>query len=249
MFRKKSPSAPLYHIEDALYWEQGRMILDEAHIQIAGSTGCGKSTLLHKLLWTALARTPAHTRFILLDLKMGLELRRYANLPHTIAFARNAEEALKALDQAIGIMEARCNQLYDQGGSMWQGSDIYVVVDELANLLQECGDKALQRLTKIGRLGRAARVHLLLCTQSPNRGKLGLPAAVQQNTTCRIGLKCMTAIESRQAIGQAGCEALPRYGQALITLGPDLYTLPITPMSDEVYMERINYWLSPACVA
>lgn len=227
------------------YWEQGRQILDEAHILIAGSTGCGKSTLIHKLMWTALASTPAQTQFILVDMKMGMEMGQYARLPHTIKFAMTADEALSALDYAIAIMEDRCRQMYSVGQKIWQGSDIYVVVDELANLFQECGRKALDRLTKIGRLGRAARVHLLLATQSPQRGDLGIPAALAQNMTCRIGMRCLTAIESRQIIGMAGCEALPRYGTAYITLGPDLYTLPINPMSEEVYAERIRYWMTP----
>lgn len=244
---KKKQTVTYWVVNDMEYWVQGRQILDQAHVLIAGTTGSGKSTLIHKLMWTALASAPTQKQFILADLKAGLELGRYARLPHTIRFARTAEDALSALDYAIEIMDSRCEQMYKSGEVLWNGSDVYVVIDELGFLLQECGSEALERLARISRLGRAARIHLLLATQSPNRGKMGIPAVLQQNMTCCIGLKCKTAIESRQIIGLAGCENLPRYGTAFITIGPDLYTLPITPESDEVYRERIAYWTSDRC--
>ena len=244
---KKKQTVTYWVVNDMEYWVQGEQILDQAHVLIAGTTGSGKSTLIHKLMWTALASTPTEKQFILADLKAGLELGRYARLPHTIRFARTAEDALSALDYAIEIMDSRCEQMYKSGEVLWNGSDVYVVIDELGFLLQQCGSEALERLARISRLGRAARIHLLLATQSPNRGKMGIPAVLQQNMTCCVGLKCKTAIESRQIIGLAGCENLPRYGTAFITIGPDLYTLPITPEADEVYRERIAYWTSDRC--
>ena len=244
---KKKQTVTYWVVNDMEYWVQGEQILDQAHVLIAGTTGSGKSTLIHKLMWTALASTPTEKQFILADLKAGLELGRYARLPHTIRFARTAEDALSALDYAIEIMDSRCEQMYKSGEVLWNGSDVYVVIDELGFLLQQCGSEALERLARISRLGRAARIHLLLATQSPNRGKMGIPAVLQQNMTCCVGLKCKTAIESRQIIGLAGCENLPRYGTAFVTIGPDLYTLPITPEADEVYRERIAYWTSDRC--
>lgn len=239
MFGKKK----VYYAEDTTGWVQGRKILAESHILIAGSTGCGKSTLIHDLMWTALASVPTYTQFILIDMKAGMELGRYATLPHTLAFARSAEEAISALDYAQQIMIDRCNQMFSSGQTMWQGSDIYVVIDELGFLLQSCGSEALKRLVLISQQGRAAKVHLLLATQNPS--KQGIPAAIQQNMTCLIGMKCRDAIQSRQIIGQAGCESLPSHGLAYIILGTDLYQLPITPESDETYRKRIAYWSDP----
>lgn len=228
-------------------WTQGKEILEQAHIMIAGTTGCGKSTLLKKLMWTALAFTPGRMQFIIVDMKMGIEMKQYAALPHTLRFARNGEDAISALDYAIRIMTDRCNQMYAQDKVMWEGSDIYVVIDELADLLQVCGSEAIDRLTKIGRLGRAARIHLLLATQAPQRDrKSGLCAAIQQNMTCTIGMRCRTATESRQIIGVNGCESLPKYGTAYLAIGADLWMLPIVPISDEEGRERIAYWSDPA---
>lgn len=242
MFRRRIET--VYHIENAAYWEQGQIILDEAHTLIAGSTGCGKSTLIHKLMWTALAKTPASVRFCLIDMKGGVELGRYANLPHTISFAKDLPSALSTLDWVTDEMHRRVEYLFQSGGQKWSGAHIYVVVDELAFLLQSGGQDALRRLIHISQQARAAGIHLILATQDPSRR--GIPAALQANMTCCIGMRCKSAIESRQIIGVAGCETLPRYGTAYITLGPDLYTLPINPMSEAVYAERIRYWQTPS---
>ncbi len=228
----------------ATYWKQGKDILNEAHTLIAGSTGCGKSTLIHKLMWTALATTPAQTQFILIDMKAGVELGKYAKLPHTLAFARNINEALSALDSAIAIMQRRCDQMFNEGKSLWSGTDIYVVIDELAFLLQLGGQDALRKLTLISQQGRAAKIHLILATQNPS--KQGIPASIQQNMTCLIGLKCRDAIQSRQIVGMAGCEDLPPHGKAICVLGMITGFLPIHLLPDGALEERLAYWSDPA---
>lgn len=232
-----------YRISGASYWAQGRQILDEAHILIAGSTGCGKSTLIHKLMWTALAATPAQAQFVLIDMKAGMELGRYAHLPHVLRFARNADDALSALDYAQAVMTDRCDKMFAAGQTMWTGSDIYVVVDELAFLLQVGGQDALRKLTLISQQGRAAKVHLVLATQNPS--KQGIPASIQQNMTALIGLKCRDAIQSRQIVGMAGCEDLPRHGKAICVLGMDAAYLPISLLPDGELEARIAYWSDP----
>ena len=247
-FRSKKNQTTMYwHIENALYWEQGRQILDEAHILIAGASRCGKSTLIHKLMWTALASTPASTQFIIIDMKEGVEMMRYAGLPHVLRFADTERDAIAALDYAVGITRARLQEMKSKGIVKYDGSDLYVVIDELGFLLQACGNEALSRLTLLGRIAAAAKVHLLMATQDPSRR--GCPSAIQVNCTCCIGMRCKSAMESRQIIGMAGCEDLPRYGTAYITLGPDIYSLPINPMPEAAYAERIMYWMNPsACM-
>lgn len=243
--KKRSKTVIRWHIENAMRWDAGATILEQAHVLIAGATGCGKSTLIHKLMWTALSYTPGHKQFMLIDMKGGVELGRYAKLPHTISFSRDLSSALSALSRAEDIMEQRIEELFRAGETMYAGADLYIVIDELAFLLQKGGQDALKKLINISQRGRAARVHLLLASQDPSRK--GIPAALQANMTCCIGMKCKTAIESRQIIGMAGCENLPRYGTAFIVIGPEVSTLPITPKSDEEYAERIAYWMSDAC--
>lgn len=242
--RKQAYSAQVTYTNanmDRTIWTQGADILKEAHILIGGSTGCGKSSLIHKLMWTALVNTPAHTRFIIIDMKRGVEMMRYKDLPHVLRFAETGDQAIDALDYAMTITLRRLDEMKAQSRTMYEGSDIYVVIDELGFLLQERGRDALDRLTALSRIARAARVHLLMATQDPSRK--GCPSALQINCTCLIGMKCRDAGQSRQIIGMNGCESLPRYGTAYIVMGCDVYTLPITLKDKATYQERINYWL------
>jgi DNA segregation ATPase FtsK/SpoIIIE-like protein len=241
--KRRPKKQAYYHIESPKYWVQGKEILDETHTLIAGSTRCGKSTLIHKLMWTALAYVPGKVQFILIDMKEGVEMMRYQNLPHVLRFADTEQDAIKALDYAIEITRARLKEMKAQGIVKYEGSDIYVVIDELGFLLQACGNEALDRLTLLGRIAAAARVHLIMATQDPSRK--GCPSAIQVNCTCLIGMKCRDAQQSRQIIGMAGCESLPRYGTAFIVRGSEISTMSITPKPEEVYQERINYWNDP----
>ena len=237
---------------DRTVWEQGNDILKEAHILIAGSTGCGKSTLIHKLMHTALAYTPASKQFILIDMKAGMELGKYAHLPHVRGFARSYTDAVKLIGQAADLVASRCDTMYKQGKTLWDGADTYILIDELSFLLQcdeEHGFSALKKLVFISQQGRAAKVHLLLATQAPNRSRYGIPANLALNMTCKIGLHCMTAIESRQIIGLNGCENLPEHGTAFMVKGGKVWTLPISMVGEDTIQERINYWLDKSrCV-
>lgn len=233
--------------EKPLVWTQGRDILKEAHILIGGSTRCGKSTLIHKLMWTALARTPGSVKFIIIDMKEGVEMYRYKDLPHVLRFADTEADALSALDYAVAVTRSRLREMKENGLVKYEGADLYVVIDELGFLLQACGNAALDKLTLLGRIAAAAKIHLLMATQDPS--KRGCPASLQVNCTCLIGMKCRDAMQSRQIIGMGGCEALPRYGLAYVVIGCDTYALPITPQPEADYQKRIHHWLdSNKCI-
>lgn len=245
---KKKAKAQQYWLSpiDSRYWIQAEEILSSAHILIAGRTGCGKSTMMHSLLWTALVKTPAKVKFIFIDMKRGIEMQRYAQLPHTIGFAINEEEAITALDKAISIMQNRLDEMRSKGETMFAGADVYVVIDELGFLLQSCGQDALKRLTLISQQGRAARVHLLMATQNPS--KKGIPAAIQQNMTCMVGLSCKSDIESRQIIGKSGCEFLPKHGEGIM-LTDDWQRIAIYMTPDADIKDRIAWWMDKSkCV-
>ena len=245
--KKRQLQGKPYYIAPAgaRYWKQGAEILKEAHILIGGSTRCGKSTLIQKLMWTALASPPGTAagckQFIIIDMKMGVEMKRYRDLPHVLRFACDEASAISALDYAIEITKSRMWEMNETDAVKWSGSDVYVVIDELGFLLQACGNEALDRLTLLGRIAAAAKVHILAATQDPSRK--GCPSSLQVNCTCLIGMKCRDAQQSRQIIGMSGCEALPRHGLAYLVMGSDTYTLPITLDNEPEYQDRINYWL------
>lgn len=192
-------------------------ILNTAHALIAGATGCGKSVLIHHTICEALQQPTAKGELYLIDLKRGVELCEYEKLPHVARFAIDIPQALDALDNAITIMTRRLDAMRAHGDKLYPGRDLWIIIDELAFLLQSARKQALPKLTLISQQGRAARVHLICCTQNPGRSqKTGIPAEIQQNFTLKVALHCSTAIESRQVIGVSGAEALPKHGTALV---------------------------------
>ena len=225
-------------------WKLGQDIAKEHHVLIAGTTGSGKSTLLNSFMYTALHDSPAQIEFILVDLKR-VELADYQTLPHLIQYCVEPEEAIAALDRLIDIMEKRFEIMDQKHIRQYDGTHIWYVVDELADLISQRPRDVITRICRIGRLGRATNIHLLLCTQDPS--KKTIPAQIVQNMTCRIALRCMTAIESRQIINLAGAERLPRYGQALFLNAEGLRQV-VVPMTDREDIQRIvDYWTSPGC--
>ena len=161
------------------------------HLLIGGIAGGGKSVFLRQVLtWLTLQRQPSHLRLLLLDFKGGIELARFGELPHAlrpvVSEVLEAPEALlevKAeMDRRLAEMRtARVNDIdawHDAGLPRWPR--LVVVVDELAQLTigvlggkENDAARAAQKastglLCELGRLGRAAGVHLILCTQRPD---------------------------------------------------------------------------------
>ena len=224
-------------------WDLCDDILSQTHCIIGGTSGSGKSTLIHSIMYTALIHSPARVQFILVDVKKGMALRRYKDLPHTIRFASTPEEAVKAIELAVEIMERRYSQVLKTDDDEFRGNDIYLVIDELADLMQTAKVKVLGPLSRIMRLGRAARVHVIGATQSPSRSHGGgIPAELAVNTGAALALRCRSAIESRQTVGISGAEKLPEHGQG-IYWSPSGTVRVAVPMTDRNELQaRINYW-------
>jgi len=206
-------------------------ILDSPHSLIAGTTGSGKSVALHSVMFAAMARD---AYFIFIDLKR-VEMADFKDLSHTLMYATEEDEAEEALDMALAIMEKRYKQMT---GKMYEGAELYVVVDELADLVGT-SKVCLERMVRIGRLGRAARVHLIAATQDPSRRTL--KAQLMQNFTACLALRCKTAIESRQVTGYPGAELLPRYGEGYLWDADGYRKVNIPKIPDEDLNALINY--------
>jgi hypothetical protein len=161
------------------------------HLLIGGIAGGGKSVFLRQVLtWLTLQKQPSQLRLLLLDFKGGIELARFGELPHALRpVVSEALEAPEALTQVKAEMDRRLAEMrqakvndidgwHDAGLPRWPR--LVVVVDELAQLtIGVLGGKendtarAAQKastglLCELGRLGRAAGVHLILCTQRPD---------------------------------------------------------------------------------
>lgn len=220
------------------YWVKCDELLTRPHLLVAGATGSGKSVLLNSMLYTLLTYQPHEKKIMLIDPKR-VELYAYKRTPHCIGYASELPDIINLLKKACAMMDKRYQEMQRSGLKTYDGPDIYIVIDEFADLMTTTKDAEMP-VQRLAQLGRAARVHLWIATQAPNRTVL--KANIMLNLTDRIALHCNDPIESRQILGEKGAETLPEYGKAIYkTSGRvELLTVPYTPEDDLV--ERIRFW-------
>lgn len=205
-------------------------MLNQPHLLIAGATGSGKSVLLNSLIYTALRWTPDQAQFVLVDPKR-VELVQYAKLPHVVEYASEVDDCISALANVAAIMDARFEVMSRSGQRETTAPHLYVIVDEYAPLIISAKKRVEPLLMRIAMLGRAAHIHLILCTQRPTRDII--TGAVKVNIDARVALRCPTAQDSRNIIGSNDAATLPAYGQAY-------YLTPQTMTPELIDVQRID---------
>ena len=214
-------------------------MLRQTHLLIAGSTGSGKSVLINTLIYTALFRSPAAVRFVLIDPKR-VELVEYSELPHTLKYASEPPEIITALNASIAEMEARYKRMQIARQKKSTEPEIYIIIDEFADLMTTQKRETLPQLQRIAQLGRAANIHLIIATQRPTRDIIN--GQIKVNIDSRVALRCPTPQDSRNIIDRKGAETLPRYGFGyyLTSNGCDLIAIPLTQPAD--IADRVQWW-------
>lgn len=239
MFKKKTWTTPAGEVP-TLFVD----MLEEPHLLIAGATGSGKSVLENGLLHTALYQSPTQTQFILIDPKR-VELIDYKKLPHTLKYASEPAEMIQALNYAMEITENRYKAMQARHIKEWDGGHVYVVIDELADLMTTARNLVQPIIQRIGQIGRAAKVHLLACTQCPLA--VVIPTPIKVNFTGIVGLRTATAQHSRNIIDMNGCELLPNprtTGKAngYYKQGADCTLWNLPRIENEEMQRIINHW-------
>ena len=222
-------------------------ILQQEHALIAGTTGAGKSTAIAGIIYTAIAmHSPARTQLVLIDPKR-VDLKRFKDLPHTIRHATEPNDIAATLQDVAALVDRRYQAMSRAGATLYKGTDIYVVVDELAFLTLTMKAAVLPTLQKILNTGRASKVHILAATQCPLASVL--PTPLKCCMPARLGLRTVSAQDSRNILGIKGCETLPQHGRGiyLSPAGYNTVNVPLIPDSD--IDSLIRYWNSPACIA
>lgn len=203
-------------------------MVKQPHLLVAGATGSGKSVLLNSIIYKLLLDN--QSQLILIDPKK-VELYRYINTPQVIKYASDIEDIKDVLELVIEEMLKRFDTMQALNQRMYNGKDVYIVVDELADLLTVDKKHILPMLQRIAQLGRAARIHLFMATQRPTKDILS--GQLKVNLDSRVALRCPTAQDSRNIIETRGAEKLPRYGQGYYltpdTMQPTLIDITLTP--------------------
>ena len=216
-------------------------ILRQPHALIAGATGSGKSVVIHGIITTLLLHAPSQKRLVLIDPKR-VELATYKQTPHCCRYASEPNEIRQALTDTVQEIERRYKILQRQRLNRWQHSEIYVIIDELADLLTTDKKAVTPLLCRLAQLGRASGIHLIGATQRPTKDIIN--GQIKVNIDCRVALRCPTAQDSRNIINVAGAETLPRFGQCYYltpeTIQPTLQAVPFT--TDQERNRIINHW-------
>lgn len=219
---------------------------DQTHLLIAGRTGSGKSVVVNGIIHSLLCRrTCSQEQFILIDPKR-VELSRWKSAPHCIGYAAdNLSDRKAALVQAVKIIEDRFEYMDRSGLKLYDGGDVHVIIDELADMLTTQKQDVLPLLQRIGQIGRAAKVHLIACTQCPTAQILS--TQLRCNFDSILGLRTRSAQDSRNIISMKGCEQLPQYGRGYYITPATEGTVSL-PLIQEEELERVaQHWSHRSC--
>jgi DNA segregation ATPase FtsK/SpoIIIE-like protein len=228
------------------------------HLLVAGTTGGGKSNMLNVILTTLLQRNqPDLLRMVFIDLKGGLELKHYAGVPHMLPCERVAdgiateiEEVPYVLYQIIDQAQQRMRLISQAGFSdvidynarkprSKQIPRIVIAFDELAslNLLdRKVGKEAQNLLTDLGNRGRAVGIHIIACTQYPDKQVLN--TAIKSVLNAKMAFACSTLTASQVILGNGDAKGLAPVGRYIYQSGAE--NVPIqAPLFPKDYREDI----------
>ena len=222
------------------------------HLLIAGATGSGKSVTVNGIIYNLLcSRSPYDCQFVLIDPKK-VELIQYSSLPHTALYASEPPEIVRSLQWAVDETERRFSVMQAERIREYLGPDLFIIIDELADLMTTQRNETLPLLQRLAQIGRAARVHVIACSQ--NIMAQTIPTVLKCNFNTIVGLRTATKSQSRYLISAPGCELLPDpkregKGYGFVRDGADLEKKYIHKYSDSEINSVIHYWTSSACIA
>jgi hypothetical protein len=221
------------------------LVADGPHALVAGCTGSGKSeALLGWLAAIAHCYSPEQVRFILIDYKGGATFARLEALPHTQALLTDldAGATTRALDGIASILQRREETLGMLGFpdlATWESAHesdplsvtappprLVVAIDEFRVLAQAHPD-SMEVLLRLAAQGRSLGLHLIAATQRPSGA---VSAQMRANMDIRLCLRCVSASDSTDILGDGRAASLPRIpGRAVLA---DVGTIQLTYLAD-----------------
>lgn len=244
------PSA--YRTPSGMVYKPFLRLADRPHLLIAGATGSGKSVALNGIIESLLmTESPFHVQFVLIDPKK-VELSQYEHLPHTARYVSEHPDIVRALQWSVEETERRFSEMQRRSIKEYDGPHLYVVIDELADLMVSIKKETLPLLQRLAQIGRAARVHCICCTQ--NVLAITIPTVLKCNFSTILGLRTANKQQSRFLIAEGGCEMLPDpkregKGYGFLRDGADLEKIFIYKYPDDQIETTIHWWTSSACIA
>lgn len=208
------------------------LVSDGPHALVAGCTGSGKSeALIGWLASIAHCYSPDRVRFVLIDYKGGSTFARLQALPHTHALLTDLDPGAttRALTGIAAELQRREEQLRARGFpdlATWERAHegdpssvpeaparIIVAIDEF-RFLAQAHPSSMEVLLRLAAQGRSLGLHLIAATQRPSGA---VSAQMRANMDIRLSLRCVSAADSTDILGDARAASLPRVpGRAVL---------------------------------
>ncbi len=216
------------------------------HLLVAGATGTGKSVFLNSLILSILAtRSSDDVRLAFIDMKQ-IELSGYSVTTHAIGkVASTVETSLTLLERLVTEMEKRYDALapfkarniveYNAAGQHMPY--IVVVIDELADLMEQAKKPVEAAILRIAQKSRAVGIHLVVATQRPSVNII--TGVIKANIPTKLALTVASQTDSKVIIDQAGAEKLVSNGDALLYAPGSPVIRVQTPYVSDAEIERI----------
>lgn len=222
---------------------QSLYLAKHPHLLIAGPTGTGKSNAVNGFILGLMERSdPDDLKFLLIDLKEGVEFEMYVGAPHLYHdIVRKPEEALAALTEMSIEIDRRLQLLRESGAKDLPGYNrahpdnklpvLITVIDEYAQLVlpvsKKVREEANRLVVRISALGRAPGVQIIVCTQYPTREVID--PQIKINLNLKVAFRCQNATQSMVILNDPRAAELPADvpGRALFALGPDIFEVQI----------------------
>ena len=191
------------------------MAVNSYNTLIGGTVGSGKSTILN-LIIAFMIGLPKKAYMVLIDPKR-VELQEYKNHSNTLWYANTPEDIYDVLLRVYDLMNLRLERMADKGLKASDEPDVFIFVDEMTVLMKGKGKKEYANIfSDIVLLGRAARIHLILCAQ--NCTQKDIPATIRDNMLNIVCLHQRDEGKYRYLLGKMPAAGpLPMYGYAYVS--------------------------------
>ena len=208
------------------------LVSDGPHALVAGCTGSGKSeALIGWLAAIAHCYPPDKVRFVLIDYKGGSTFARLQGLPHTHALLTDLDpgattRALEGIAAELQRREEQLSALAFPDLATWERTHedapsavppaparLVVAIDEF-RFLAQTHPASMEILLRLAAQGRSLGLHLIAATQRPSGA---VNAQMRANMDIRLALRCVSAADSTDILGDTRASVLPRIpGRAVL---------------------------------
>ena len=210
------------------------------HTLIAGCSGSGKSVAMHDIIYTAMLKSPFENMFVMIDTKR-VELRRWKDAPHVVRYTNDTNEVDEVLDGCINVMNARFQRMEEADSDECSEPNLWIVIDEWFDVKTMCPKSCIKKLELISSRARACNIFILAGTQRCTKDVLS--GVIATNFSVKLGLKTITAQDSRNIIQKKGLEELPRCGKGVLLIDSTYTDIDIPFTTREKCSERVHYWV------